>query len=106
MHMNSYSWLARLAAESMMEIGRFGSIVQLGSIYGLIGQNLNIYDGLDMNENMTYAVIKGGITNLTRLMASYYGEFNIRINTLVAGGISGHVAGKSDNQHPKFIENY
>jgi NAD(P)-dependent dehydrogenase (short-subunit alcohol dehydrogenase family) len=105
-HMNSYSWLARLAAEAMVKKDCFGSIIQLGSIYGLIGQDLNIYEGLDMNENMTYAVIKGGITNLTRLMASYYGKFNIRVNTLVPGGLSGHVAGKSDSQLPKFVDKY
>ena len=69
-HMNSYAWLARLAAEAMKakEVG--GSIIQLGSIYGILGQDLSIYEGTEMHENMTYAAIKGGITNLTRQMAS------------------------------------
>jgi len=105
-HMNSYAWLARMAAEKMVKMGSFGSIIQLGSIYGILGQDLNIYEGLDMNENMTYALIKGGITNLTRLMASYYGKFNIRVNTLVPGGLSGHVAGKSESQSSTFIEKF
>ena len=35
-HMNSYSWLARLAAESMVNMGNAGSIVQLGSTYGIV----------------------------------------------------------------------
>jgi NAD(P)-dependent dehydrogenase (short-subunit alcohol dehydrogenase family) len=106
MHMNSYAWLARLAAESMIAEGRSGSIIQLGSIYGILGQDLTVYEGTEMDENMTYAAIKGGITNLTRLMASYYGQFNIRVNTLVPGGLSGHVAGKSDNQNPVFVKKY
>ena len=59
-HMNSYAWLARLAAEVMLEAGNGGSIVQLGSIYGVLGQDLSVYEGTDMNENMTYAAIKGG----------------------------------------------
>ena len=59
-----------------------------------------------MHESMIYAAIKGGITNLTRQMASYYGQFNIRVNTLVPGGLSGHVAGKSDIQNPVFVKQY
>lgn len=105
-HLNSYSWLARIAAESMRPTGKGGSIIQLGSIYGILGQDLTVYEGTTMHENMTYAAIKGGITNISRQMASYYGQFNIRVNTLVPGGISGHVAGKSDSQNPVFIKQY
>ncbi len=99
-HMNSYTWLARLAAEAMMKNGNGGIIIQLGSIYGIVGQNLVVYEGTDMCENMSYASIKGGITNLTRQMASYYGKHNIRVNTLCPGGI------KDDDQDPVFVKNY
>jgi len=105
-HMNSYAWLARLAAESMVKKGNDGSIIQLGSTYGIVGQDLTIYEGTEMHENMTYAAIKGGITNLTRQLASYYGQFNIRVNTLCPGGLAGHVAGTSDSQNPVFVEEY
>ena len=105
-HMNSYAWLARLAAEEMVKAGNGGSIIQLGSIYGIVGQDLTIYKETNMHENMTYAAIKGGITSLTRQMASYYGQFNIRVNTLCPGGLEGHVAGKSDTQNPLFVKNY
>ncbi len=105
-HMNSYALLARLAAEAMVKAVISGSIIQLGSIYGVLGQDLTVYEGTDMHENMAYAAIKGGITSLTRQMASYYGQFNIRINTLCPGGLEGYVAGKSDTQNPVFIEQY
>ena len=105
-HMNSYAWLARLAAEAMVKAGNDGSIIQLGSIYGLLAQDLSIYNNTKMHENMTYATIKGGIINLTRQMASYYGQYNIRVNTLCPGGLKGHSAGKSDTQDPVFIKNY
>lgn len=105
-HMNSYAWLARLAAEAMVKEGKGGSIIQIGSIYGIVGQDLTIYEGTDMHENMAYVAIKGGITNLTRQMASYYGQYNIRVNTLCPGGLEGHVAGKSDTQNPVFVEQY
>ena len=90
----------------MVKKGIGGSIIQLSSIYGIVGQDLNIYEGTDMHENMTYAAIKGGITNLTRLMASYYGQYNIRINSLCPGGLEGHVAGKGDTQNPVFVKQY
>ena len=105
-HMNSYAWIARLAAEVMVKAGNGGSIVQLGSIYGVLAQDLSVYEGTEMHENMTYAVIKGGISSLTRQMASYYGQFNIRVNTLCPGGLSGHIAGKSDTQSPVFVKHY
>jgi NAD(P)-dependent dehydrogenase (short-subunit alcohol dehydrogenase family) len=104
--MNSYAWLARLVAEAMVKCAKNGSIIQLGSTYGIVGQDLTVYEGTEMQENMTYAAIKGGITGLTRLMASYYGQYNIRINTLCPGGLKGHVAGKSDTQDPVFIKQY
>jgi NAD(P)-dependent dehydrogenase (short-subunit alcohol dehydrogenase family) len=105
-HMNSYSWLARLVAENMVKNDMPGSIIQMGSTYGVVGQDLSVYEGTEMKENMTYAAIKGGITNLTRQMASYYGKYNIRINTICPGGIFGHVAGKSTTQNPIFVRNY
>jgi len=105
-HMNSFAWLARCAAEAMMKNGSSGSIIQLGSIYGIVGQDLTVYEDTNMHENMTYSAIKGGITSLTRLMASYYGQFNIRINTLCPGGLVGHLKGKSDTQNPVFIKQY
>ena len=105
-HLNSYAWLGRLAAEAMVKKGNDGSIIQLGSTYGIVGQDLTIYQGTDMHENMTYAAIKGGITNLTRQMAAYYGKFNIRVNTLCPGGLKGHIAGKRDKQNPVFVKQY
>jgi len=105
-HMNSYAWLGRLAAESMKSNKKSGSVIQLGSIYGILGQDLSIYEGTSIKENMAYATIKGGITNLSRQMASYYGQFNIRVNTLIPGGIKGHVAGNSDKQNSIFVKEY
>ena len=77
-----------------------GSIIQLSSIYGVVGQDLNVYKGTKMKESMTYALIKGGINNLTRQMASYYGRYKIRVNSLCPGGI------EENNHHSKFLKNY
>ena len=105
-HLNSYAWLARVTANYFKENKINGNILFLGSIYGVVGQNLNIYEKTKMKENMSHSMIKGGITNLTRLMSSYYGKYNIRINTLAPGGIKGHVANSSSKQDSKFVRNY
>ena len=105
-HLNSHSLLVRRVAEELLNNKLKGSLIQLGSIYGLLGQDLNIYKDTEMSENMTYSIIKGGIINLTRQMASYYGQYNIRVNTLTPGGIVGHVAGENHQQNSTFINNY
>ena len=66
-----------------------GSIILLGSMYGVVGQNINIYQRTKMRENFAYAAIKGGIVNFTREMAAYYGKKNIRTNVICPGGIEG-----------------
>ena len=67
---------------------------------------MNIYKKTRMKENMPYSMIKGGLVNLTRQMASYYGQYRIRINGICAGGLKGHVAGKSNKQEKQFVKNY
>jgi len=105
-HMNSYAWLAKIVAEKMIKNKIKGNIINLNSIYGLLGQDLNIYEKTSMKENMPFSMIKGGLANLTRQMASYYGRFGVRVNGICSGGLKGHVAGKSNFQEKQFIKNY
>ena len=39
-------------------------------------------------------------------MASYYGQYNIRVNTLCAGSLASHLVGISARQNPGFVRNY
>ena len=98
-HLNSFIWLTRLAAFSMKKKHSCGSIINLSSIYGVVGHDFTIYEGTEMKGGMTYSAIKGGINNFTRNAAAYFGEHDIRINTICPGGIF-------DNQNPKFVKNY
>ena len=75
-------------------------------MYGVVGQNINIYQGTKMRENFAYAAIKGGIVNFTREMAAYYGKKNIRTNVICPGGIEGHVAGLNKKQPAKFLKSF
>lgn len=105
----SQSWLAKIAAEKMTKLKSKNSdksIIFIGSIYGLLGQDLSLYKNTKMRENMTYSIIKGGITNFTRQMASFYGRYNIRVNILAPGAINGPVAGLAAKQSKIFINNF
>ena len=99
MHLNSYSWLTKEAALVMKERTISGSIINFGSIYGVVGIDPSVYEGTSMTCPMGYAAIKGGIINLTRYLASYFGQNNIRINCVCPGGIF-------DNQNEIFVKNY
>ena len=82
-----------------------GSIVLI-IIYGVLGQDKNLYRGTKIKPNPVYALIKGGLIGYAKNLSSYYGEYGIRINTIISGGIKGHVAGSKVLQSKKFVKNY
>jgi NAD(P)-dependent dehydrogenase (short-subunit alcohol dehydrogenase family) len=64
-----------------------GSIVNIGSMQGMIGPDPTIYEGTDMSGwAPDYFFHKGGMINFTRFIASYYGAKGIRCNCISPGG--------------------
>lgn len=98
MQLNGYAWVSRCIAMVMKDQGR-GSIINMGSIYGVVGNDFTVYEGTGMTGPMAYAAVKGGIVNLTRYLASYFGKYNVRVNTVCPGGIF-------DHQDHVFVKNY
>ena len=96
--MNSSAWVAVLVANLMKKKNIKGSIIFLNSIYGILGQDLNIYKGTTIKPNPVYSLIKGGLNTFSKNMASYYGQYGIRINSIISGGVEGHVAGSIKKQ--------
>ncbi len=76
-----------------------GAIVNMASIYGVVGNDLTIYENTNISTAAPYSAIKGGVINLTRYLASYFGKQGIRINCVSPGGIF-------DSQNPTFVANY
>ncbi|MGE5112259.1 MAG: SDR family oxidoreductase [Acidobacteriaceae bacterium] len=62
------------------------SIINIGSIYGLVGPDLRLYAGTQMLNPAWYAVGKGGIAQLTRYLATTLAP-GIRVNCIAPGGI-------------------
>lgn len=98
MQLNSIFITSKFILEVMKKQG-YGSIVNIASIYGVVGPDFNIYEDTQMTMPAAYSAIKGGIINFTRYLASYYGPFNIRVNCVSPGGIF-------NNQNSFFVNNY
>lgn len=83
----------------IMESQRSGSLVNFGSIYGIVGNDFTIYEDYGGTSPAEYCAVKGGIINFTRYLASYFGKYNVRVNCVCPGGIW-------DNQREEFVRNY
>ena len=98
MQLNSYFVCCQKVLKTMTE-QKSGSIVNIASIYGVVGNDFSLYEDYGGTSPAAYSAIKGGLINLTRYLGSYYGRENIRVNCVSPGGIF-------DNQHPSFVLRY
>jgi len=87
----------------VMEKQEYGNILFISSIYGVVGNDQRIYKGSNLAglyaesdsdsdrkqiySHSVYPVVKGGIISLTKYLAAYWGEKNIRVNCISPGGV-------------------
>lgn len=89
----------RIFGRAMAEAG-CGSIVNIGSIQGMIGPSYELYTGTDIGDMPPdYFFHKGGMINLTRFYAALYGPQSVRVNCLSPGGFFNH-------QPEVFVQRY
>ena len=80
-----------------------GSIVNISSDLGLIGPDQRIYSKKGINKNkgpvkpVTYSVVKSGVIGLTRYLATYWADKNVRCNAICPGGVE-------NNQPKEFLK--
>lgn len=98
----------------VMRKQKSGSIINISSIYGIVGNDQSIYEGSNLHEiyvkksphikqifsHGVYNASKGGLTNFTRYLAAYYGKYNVRVNTITPGGIY------YPNENETFLKKY
>jgi len=83
---------SQVVGSYMASEGR-GSIINVGSIYGLVSPNQALYayrekrDGKPFIKAISYAASKSGLVNLTRYLGTYWGEKNVRVNLISFGGV-------------------
>lgn len=76
-------------AKPMLGQGK-GVIINISSIYGLVGPDQRIYqkpDAPSQFKPVYYSVTKAGVLGLTRYLATYYAGKGIRVNALSPGGV-------------------
>jgi NAD(P)-dependent dehydrogenase (short-subunit alcohol dehydrogenase family) len=65
-----------------------GSIVNVGSIYGLVSPQHDVYAHRPgFFKPIGYAASKSALLNLTRYLATYWARRNVRVNTVTLGGV-------------------
>lgn len=82
--------VAREAGKRMKQDGG-GSLVNVASIYGLVGPDHRIYEGQPFKSFPGYSASKAGVLGLTRWLATWWGQDGIRVNCVTPGGVfNGH----------------
>jgi len=79
---------AEMACESMLKHKVQGSIILFGSIYGVAGHDPSLYWGTTVKPpSGEYVLAKGGVVALTKHLACKYGQYGIRVNAILPGGV-------------------
>lgn len=82
-----------------------GSIINVSSTYGVVSPDQSVYayrrrGGAEFYKPIGYSVAKSGVLNFTRWLAEYGAPLNIRVNTLVPGGV------REETHVPEFVAEY
>lgn len=72
--------------QQLLEMAQAPSIINISSIYGVAGQKMSLYQGMDYLTPAAYAASKGGLVQLTRYLATVLAP-RIRVNCISPGGI-------------------
>lgn len=69
--------VARAVAKKAMIPAKYGRIINIASMYGLVGNKVA--------PASPYHAAKGGVVNLTRGLAAEWGKYNINVNAICPG---------------------
>ena len=88
----------QIIGKQMLKQG-YGNIINIASTYGVVSPNQEIYEGTKMGCPAAYSASKGGVIALTKYLATYWGDRNIRVNAISPHGVF-------NNHEKKFVENF
>lgn len=70
---------------------RAGSLINVSSVYGVVGPDHRIYEGQGFRSFPAYSASKAGIIGLTRWLATWWAPIGARVNSVSPGGVyNGH----------------
>ena len=89
------SFLLTQLAVGFMKANHSGSIVNIGSIQGVVAPTFEIYEGTNITSPLAYAVAKAGLIHFSKWVAAKYGPYGIRSNSISPGGVADSQRGGS-----------
>lgn len=89
--------LTQICAKHLIE-SKNGSVINIGSIRGMVGVDLRLYENTKMNSSAAYSASKGGLLQITRYLATVMAP-HVRVNSISLGGIF-------RNQEQAFVDRY
>ncbi len=92
-----------LSRNTIAKMNDGGSVVMFASMYGIVSPKPNLYpDGINPNP-VEYGAGKAGLIQLTKYLASHYGNKNVRVNAIAPGPFPD--LEKNDNYNQEFLSN-
>jgi NAD(P)-dependent dehydrogenase (short-subunit alcohol dehydrogenase family) len=67
------------------------TITNIGSQYGMVAANPNLYDNYPSQSPIQYGTAKAALVHLTKELAVRFANENIRVNCISYGGVEGRV---------------
>lgn len=80
-----YFCLARHLRDHLVLRQAKGSVVMIGSMYGLVGSYPDVYAGVSTASPVAYHALKGGTLQMVRHLAVYWAKDGVRVNGLSPG---------------------
>lgn len=86
------------ALHPLLEKSDDASIVNIGTMYSVVGPDWGLYEGTDMTNPAAYSASKGGLLSTTRWLATALAP-KVRVNMVSPGGIE-------RGQNAQFLDRY
>lgn len=93
------SFLCARETVARCDEANISSIVNMGSVYGVLAVDHRIYDESGRQTPLAYACAKGSLVQMTRYLAAYWAPLGVRVNCISPGGVR-------REQTKEFLERY